>query len=250
MIFYDIASTHLNTSWSPNTWKTRFALNFKGIPYRTEWIEFGDIEAHSVKNGFLPTSKKADGSPRYTLPAIYDESTGAKIADSELIADYLEATYPDTPPLFPNNTHALQAAFEPAMRTTIDAVFQFMLPYLMTGKFFSEETERKYRATVEPMFGVKRLEDLLPVGEERVKQWERFKDDAGKAASWYDKNNGKGPFVLGETPSWADFVAASYLLWVRILIGEDSEEWNDLQTWHNGRWKALFAAVKKYEGAS
>ncbi|KAJ3511627.1 hypothetical protein NLJ89_g3986 [Agrocybe chaxingu] len=247
IILYDISCTRHNTAWSPSTWKTRYVLNYKGLSYRTEWVEFADIEALSIKHGFAPSGKRADGSPRYTLPAIYDESTGAKIADSSLIADYLEATYLDTPSLYPHNTRALQAAYEAAVLAHLDAIHQFTAPYLMTKKYFTPKTEEYYRKFREPAFGGKRLEDLLPFGAERVKQWERLKNDIGKIAAWYDKNDRKGSFLLGETPSWADFVAASFLVWLRVIWGEESEEWKDLETWHNGRWKKLFAAVKKYE---
>ena len=30
-------------AWSPNTWKVRSVLNYKKVPYQTEWIEFPDI---------------------------------------------------------------------------------------------------------------------------------------------------------------------------------------------------------------
>jgi len=38
IIFYDIASDKPLRTFAPNPWKTRLALNFKGIPYRTEWV--------------------------------------------------------------------------------------------------------------------------------------------------------------------------------------------------------------------
>ncbi|CAA7270675.1 unnamed protein product [Cyclocybe aegerita] len=224
----------------------RYSLNFKGIPYRTEWIQYVDIEAHAIEHEIPPSSKKPDGKPHYTLPAIYDESTGVKLSDSLVIADYLEKTYPNTPPLFPNNTRALQGAFEPPVFANMSAVAQFSLPYLVSGKFFTQRGEKHYRTLREPGFG-QRLEDILPVGEARVREWERFKNDVGDIASWYDKNGSKGPFVLGEAPSWADFVVASYLVWLRVIWGEESEEWKDLEAWHNGRWKNLFIAIRKYE---
>ena len=31
-------------AWSPNVWKVRAVLNYKKLPYKTEWIEFPDIE--------------------------------------------------------------------------------------------------------------------------------------------------------------------------------------------------------------
>ncbi|KAJ7483558.1 hypothetical protein FB451DRAFT_1234964 [Mycena latifolia] len=75
IVFYDIPSTLPNKCWSPNTWKTRYALNFKGIPYKTSWVEYPDIEPLSREVGAAPTRNKPDGRPHYTLPMIHDPST-------------------------------------------------------------------------------------------------------------------------------------------------------------------------------
>ncbi|KAI0682851.1 hypothetical protein BC835DRAFT_807562, partial [Cytidiella melzeri] len=76
IIFYDIDSSKPGRAWSPNTWRTRYALNYKGIPYRTEWVEYPDIEPLCKKIGGSATAKKEDGRDHYTLPMIYDPSTG------------------------------------------------------------------------------------------------------------------------------------------------------------------------------
>jgi len=91
-----------------------YTLNLKGIPYKTEWVEYPDIEPICKKLGIAPTYKNADGSDRYTIPAIHDPSTGVYISDSVLIAEYLDKTYPYTPQVFPHHTHALHAAFTAA----------------------------------------------------------------------------------------------------------------------------------------
>ncbi|THU78683.1 hypothetical protein K435DRAFT_786154 [Dendrothele bispora CBS 962.96] len=41
LVFFDIPSKI--GAWSPNTWKTRYSLNYKGIPYKTVWVESPDI---------------------------------------------------------------------------------------------------------------------------------------------------------------------------------------------------------------
>lgn len=43
----------------------------------------------------------------YTLPAIYDPSTGTGVADSFEIARYLDKQYPTTPTVIPAGTEAL-----------------------------------------------------------------------------------------------------------------------------------------------
>ncbi|KAF9479952.1 hypothetical protein BDN70DRAFT_993116 [Pholiota conissans] len=72
IILWDIPSTI--GPWSSNTWKVRYCLNFKGIPYKTEWIEYPDIAPHCQRLGISYTTIKSDGMPYYSLPAIYDGS--------------------------------------------------------------------------------------------------------------------------------------------------------------------------------
>ncbi|KAF9536581.1 hypothetical protein CPC08DRAFT_613849, partial [Agrocybe pediades] len=69
--------------------------------------------------------------------------------------------------------------------------------------------------------------------------WDKFKAGLGKIDSWYAKNDSKGPFLLGETISWADLVVASYTICLKISWGEDSEQWKDIASWHGGRWNNL-----------
>lgn len=91
----------------------RLALNYKSIPYRTEWVEYPQIESLAQRLGVKPTSLKADRvMPEYTLPIIHDESTGVSIANSLPIALYLEETYPGSPRLFPEGSKALRAAWD------------------------------------------------------------------------------------------------------------------------------------------
>lgn len=43
MVLYDIPSKPRCHGWSVNPWKTRMALNYKRIPYKTEWTELPDL---------------------------------------------------------------------------------------------------------------------------------------------------------------------------------------------------------------
>jgi len=216
----------------------------KGIPFKTEWVEFPDIEPLCRKLGIPPTCKRADGSDRFTLPAIHDPSTGVYISDSVLIAEYLEKTYPDTPQIFPHNTFALQAAFTAAFVNNLSALWNFIVP--ATYAILTPRSQEYYRRTREKSFG-KSLEDIAPKGEAAVAEWAKFRDGLGKVDAWYAKNGGQGPFLLGETPSSGDIDVASCLNWLRVIWGDDSQEWKDISSWNNGRWAAIIEAMKKYE---
>lgn len=132
IVFYDIpANNDKCMAWSPNTWKIRYVLNYKCLKYRTEWVEYPDIEDLCREIGAPPTNTKPDGRAHYTLPVIQDPNTKAVIADSDAIAKYLEETYPHAPPLFPNGTRAFQCAFFQLARPAIQpAVLHLVIPHV------------------------------------------------------------------------------------------------------------------------
>ncbi|KIP07685.1 hypothetical protein PHLGIDRAFT_70589, partial [Phlebiopsis gigantea 11061_1 CR5-6] len=109
IVLYDIPSKDKQPV-SPNTWKVRYALNYKGLPHTTEWIEYPDIEDTLRALDAPHTSTWPDGRPYYTLPMIFDPNTQRRVVDSAAIAKYLDTAYPATPALFPAGTDALQAA--------------------------------------------------------------------------------------------------------------------------------------------
>jgi hypothetical protein len=43
-ILYDLPSKQDNACWSPNTWKARAALNFKGVDYKTVWMPYTELQ--------------------------------------------------------------------------------------------------------------------------------------------------------------------------------------------------------------
>lgn len=220
--------------WSP----CRFCLKFKGLPYETVWVEYPDIEATCKKIGASPTSKRSDGSPIYTVPVIHDSCTGAVIADSVLIAEYLDVTYPDTPKLLPSGTKALQSAFIVAHWGTITGLFEFIRPAAL--RILNPPREEYYRRTKFASNAKLRA----PEGNERVEKWAKAKEGFGLLASWLEKS--EGPFVMGDTVTFVDFVIGGCLFWMRSVFGEDSTEWADIKGWHGGRWDALLKNLEKY----
>jgi glutathione S-transferase len=216
-------------------------LNYKGIPYRTEWIEYPDI-AEKFKELGIPPS---DGAQYYSCPAIIDPSTGAKVSESFKIAEYLEKTYPDTPKLFPPGTWALQAAFYKAFE-------EKMFPMLPMGisKCFSllNEASKPYiRLTREKFFG-KKMEELVPDDKaERDAMWQKVEDNFGAIDAWYEKGKGDGPHLLGEELGFADITVAAWLIFIKCTFREESEEWKNTLSWHEGRWAAAVATFDKFQ---
>ncbi|KAK0215070.1 hypothetical protein IW262DRAFT_1440636 [Armillaria fumosa] len=63
---YDIPSIAPGSDWSPDVWKVRYVLNYKGLSYQTEWVEYPDIEPLYTKIGAKSHITKPDGmTPHY-----------------------------------------------------------------------------------------------------------------------------------------------------------------------------------------
>ena len=83
--------------WSHFVEKVRWALDYKGLEWTAVDVDpFTKREMRHLKCA-LPLES---GGKAYTVPAISDAATGAALADSAKILDYLEQTYP-TPALYP-----------------------------------------------------------------------------------------------------------------------------------------------------
>ncbi|PIL22576.1 hypothetical protein GSI_15265 [Ganoderma sinense ZZ0214-1] len=254
IIFYDIdrkLTANESRAWNPNCWKTRYTLNIKGIPYRTVWVEYPDIKPLLLKVGAPAAEKLPDGTPLYTLPAIYDPNTQKAVADSAAIARYLDATYPTHGPrLIAADADALHAAFQVAFQTTL---FEGMhLAYLCmppSHDILNEPSAAYFKATREAHFGP--FDELAPKGsEKRKRHWEGFKGNLGKIAGWFGADGKeKVLFSGGEEGKivYADIVIAAQLRWMRAVFLEESEEWQDIVIWDGGRWKRLTEVFRKYE---
>jgi len=197
IILYDLPSSGRNSCWSLNPWKTRLILNYKGIPYKTTWVEYPDIEP--TLSPHLPPNP----SPAipYTIPSIRSGST--YIMDSRAIAAHLEASYPSPPlhldsPVLPEVQSLLSKLLEP-----LRGVWMPRVPKNMLNPVSKEYFERT-RA--------ERLGKTLEV----------FEKEEGGDEAWVEALPGakalgevlgreEGPYVLGKEVSYADFVLVAAL---------------------------------------
>ncbi|KAF5317733.1 hypothetical protein D9619_012624 [Psilocybe cf. subviscida] len=237
---YDIA-TRSNEAVSTNTMRTSLCLRFKGLDFKTEWIELPDIERFSIEKGIAPTTTKPDGSPFYTLPAIYDPSTGTKLADSWKIALYLDKTYPDTPRLVPEGTAALQRAFT----DSVEGIFAPGALFTLQGvhKNISPGGVARYERNILERAG-KPLEEVIPRGDEAASGWAKYQESLGKLDAWYATSD--GPFLTGATPVWADLIVGAMFVGQRRLLGKEHDaRWEDVAGWHNGRWGKIVELLEE-----
>lgn len=219
-------------------------MNYKGILYHTVWVEYPDIKDLCQKIGAPPTGVEADGSPFYTLPVIYDPSTNTAHSESALIAEYLDATYPDHPKLLPRGARALQHMFNDAFSTTVLPLLQFAIP--ATHKNLNPASEVYFRLQREKIFG-KTMETLTPTGAAREVEWAKVRKGFETVDGWLQKGKMDGPWFLGQQPSFVDFVVGARLMWIRQIFGESSPEWTDIKTWNEGRWATFMEGIAKYE---
>ncbi|KAI0365829.1 hypothetical protein BV20DRAFT_1027300 [Pilatotrama ljubarskyi] len=247
ILFYDIpGSRHGAKAWSPNTWKTRYTLNIKGISYKTIWVEYPDIGPLMKKIGALPTDTNEDGTPLYTLPAIFDPNTKIALSESNAIVRYLDKTYPAIGPrLIPAEMDALHAAFRPAFGTALGGnTGNVLIP--ATVHNLRPRSEEFFRATREAYFGQK-LEEVSPKGPKREKYWSGVKKGFEMIAQWLEADGTNKLFFTGDIIVFADITVAGVLTWAKYVLGTDSDEWADMQTWCGGRWARFMQAFEKYQ---
>ncbi|KAF7364215.1 hypothetical protein MSAN_01081100 [Mycena sanguinolenta] len=211
------------------------------MPYKTVWVEYPDIEARCKEIGAAPTSNKADGQPLYTLPVIHDLSTGAVISDSSKIVAYLDKTYLDKPVLMPAGTAGLHRAFENALQGLITLIYPYALP--TSHKKLNPPSAEYFRRTCEKAWGTT-LENLTPRGEEDVAHWKKLKDGFGKVDEWIRVNGEDNSFLMGETLCYADMWIAAYVLWMKLVL---PNKWEEVKSWHQGRWEKLLKSLEQYE---
>ncbi|TDL18670.1 hypothetical protein BD410DRAFT_822347 [Rickenella mellea] len=227
---------------SPNVWKTRVALKYKGLQYKTEWVAFPDIKPLMQKLGAPPSAKSRSGTEFYTVPVIYDSTTGHYIADSFKIAQYLDTTYPSTPPLFPAGADVVASFEKHFIRETVSPLIPLMVPRVITHlqprctEFFRTTREQRFKCTIE---------EIAPDGSEKRKEgWEKVRKSLDTFAGCLTENGALGPYLFGEAPTQADFIVLGWLLWIKTL---SPEEWEPISHANGGRWGDLVHATEKYQ---
>jgi len=244
IILYDIKSKVDAPAWSPNTWKTRFVLNYKRLPYKTVWVSYPDIASTLSSLGLEPLAS----GPAYTLPVIEDPTHSGSpifIRDSAVIAQYLEATYPDMErPIFPGGSHALQALFLHQVHTRIFPLHPHLIGWLNTS-ILDEAGVSHINQKAVAKFG-KPFADLRPKGAELEEAWNDFKKELDVFDSVLQKNDVQfggtgGDLVLGNQISFADFALVGIFVWMSKASSEDDGcPWDRVRGWHNGRWERMW----------
>ncbi|KAI0862130.1 hypothetical protein F4860DRAFT_130362 [Xylaria cubensis] len=263
MDFYDIAMRppEAESCCSVNPWKSRLALNFKGVAHKTRWVSVPEIPRVRRDLGVPACRKFPDGSDFMTLPILVDPTTNSKIGDSFDIAVYLQKTYPTSGDgdLFP--PQVLEFDYEPDLpawaprlserkdaeypeyskfNTMIDAAFTAHV--VLMGYYMPLDSEESKEAMVRRA-GADSWEDFKVEGRPREKMIESLRVMLGELAKLYSKDT-SGPFIMGKQASYADLIVGGWLYMMsRTLPGN---EWQEARSWHGGTFGSLYDGLQKY----
>ncbi|MEM1048562.1 MAG: glutathione S-transferase family protein [Pseudomonadota bacterium] len=201
---YDLAAADPDVRFSPNCWRVRMALAHKGLETETVPWRFTDKEVIAF-------------SEQGKTPVIVDGDR--TVVDSWSIAVYLDEAYPDRPKLFESPQARAHAFFvknwiETAVNPGI--IRQIILPlFAMLAEkdqsYFRETREKAFGTTLEE-FGAGQA-DLLPA----------FRKSLQPMRATLSVQ----PYLGGEAPSFADYLAFGAFQWARVSAPHDLLEADD-----------------------
>jgi len=267
-VLYDVAfaSPCEENTCAPNPWKARYALNFKDVAYKTEWVQMPDITKIRKALGVPPCRKFADGTDFYTLPILVtDTKTGSALGDSFDIANYLQDKFPDAGAgdLFPkqNLEYTLPNGMDILVplsernddihpdyvrfQSSVDMAFSIHAQLTANGMRWDPEVEGEVKAEFLRRVGMMSWEDFNIDGEAREKLMNSLRDTIERLSVLL-KRDTSGPFMLGTKPSYADIIVGG---WLRMLSKTLLEsEWEQAKGWYDGVFGKLHAALQERFG--
>ena len=223
---FELVGADATRPFSPYCWRTRMALAHKGltaesIPWR--FTEKAAIAPH--------------GSEK--VPVMLD---GDKpVADSWIIANYLEDTYPDRPSLFGGEGGRAMARF---MNWWGDiAVVGGIFPMIVADipNKLAEVDADYFRRSREARFG-KPLEEVTATRDQAVTAFRKSLDPLRLTLK-------SQPFLGGERPNYADYIVFGGFQWARVVspfrLLEDTDP---VYAWRERLFDAFDGMARKSPG--
>ncbi len=191
---YDLCGGNRERRFSPACWRTRMALEHKGLEYETVPTIFTDIPAIA-------------GGGQRTVPVIEDGEMVAR--DSFEIALYLERTYPNKPSLFLGEGGIATSRF---MHWWTGATVDAQIARLMLVDIYNvlDEADQPYfRESREKRFGT----DLASVQDRSEANLKAFRDSLMPLRLTIRKQD----FIGGDAPIYADYCVFGSFQWARLV---------------------------------
>jgi len=189
---------------SPFVWRIKYALAHKGLAVETIPVGFTDIPALC-------------GGKYKTVPIIEDGTT--TVCDSWAIADYLDKTYPERPLFSSPQERAMTRFFDGWFGLEImNRMFQINVADIHNHARAADQPY--FRQSREARLGGKTLEQFTDGREQKLPELRHALRPVRAALS-------TAPFLGGDTPNYADYIALGGFLWagaictVPLLAGDD-----------------------------
>lgn len=213
----------------------RLALNYKSLPYKTQWVEYPDV-APTLKNyGIPPNSSDLNPNAQYSIPAAC--INGEYIMDSLAIAKKIEEIQPN-PPLHLDSKYVSQV--QDAVLKVLANVAPIAMPRVTTmllnpssAEYFEETRAKRFGMPLYELAKSEKARDALPNAQPAL----------GEIKAILHENAG-GPYILGKEPSFADFVLAG--LWrFTELLDKDGDLHGQIIKF-DGRFSTHYEACKQW----
>lgn len=206
---YDLTDASRQVFFSPFCWRTRTALEHKGLEFESIPWHFTDKEM-------------AEKTGHARVPVI--SAGGGWKNESSAIAEYLDQAYPDKPALMKDDAAKATAQFVEAW--CISSVFGPLRPLAVMSvfKIIHEKDKSYFRESREKALKCK-LEEISqdPTAEK-----------AALTAALRPAEDlfGKQSFFGGDAPSYADYVLFGTLMWPYIVSpGSPVEDGSNVAAW-------------------
>lgn len=193
MILYDLVNRQ-RAHFSPNSWRARMALAHKGFKPEIRDVLFADI------GNIRP------GGDKLTIPTLEDQ--GRFITDSWEVVCHLDQAYPQSPRLIaPGAEGQVLRFFQYWVQTTVHAgIARLVMLDLYNSLDPADQTY--FRASREKQYKMS-LEDIQAGRDERL-------DAFRKSLQPMRLSLAQGPFISGEQPGYADYLAFGGFQWARV----------------------------------
>ncbi|KAK8065148.1 hypothetical protein PG997_011895 [Apiospora hydei] len=196
---FDLPSQGRCATWSLNPWKTRMNLNFKGVDYKTEWLEYPDIKPRLEKHVTLP-----EGQTTYTIPTLEELYPEPKLAGIET-------------PAFDRLTKDLL----PGIMGDLRPVYFSRLP----ERVLNQASYEYWQTTRAEALGLGKRPDEL-TDADRDAAWAKLAE-SGKlkqVSALLSAQAANGPYFEGKEIGFVDFAWTGFLVFWKRIGGAEWEK--------------------------
>jgi hypothetical protein len=188
----------------------RIILNYKGIPHKTEWVEFLDIAMVAQHIGAPHTFLRHSRQLPYTVPILHDPATDRSLAGSLQVALNPERLHPHCPKLFPPSTEDSIIDFDNKFLHTVAVTVALLLLSQISAQLCRERSKDHFCTTPEYMYRTS-LKSLSVPCAATIACWATVHEVLELFARDADVHRMLDTFLLGEWETYANVVAACWL---------------------------------------